>query len=155
MIGAPAPPRQPPALRYVSIHTQLVPRICARATNTVGTQEKHTVQTIHKIKNTPTSCSMFNEWRGRPCMMCGLSTIILLINSKQQRQRAAIALSREGLAHVRIRPLRGRRAALARWPGHVSAVSPTRPNHSPVSLQRPVCCIYIYYSCILLYQQAV
>ena len=40
--------------------------------------------------------------------------------------RAAIALSREGLARVRIRPRRGRRAALARWQGRVSAVSHTR-----------------------------
>ena len=53
--------------------------------------------------------------------------------------RPAIALSREGLARVRVRPRRGRRAALARWQGRVSAVSHTRPNHSPVSLQRPVC----------------
>ena len=44
-----------------------------------------------------------------------------------------IALSREGLARVRVRPRRGRRAALARWQGRVSAVSHTRPNHSPVS----------------------
>ena len=40
---------------------------------------------------------------------------------------------------MRIRPRHGRRAALARWQGRVSAVSHTRPNHSPVSLQRPVC----------------
>ena len=40
---------------------------------------------------------------------------------------------------MRVRPRRGRRAALARWQGRVSAVSHTRPNHSPVSLQRPVC----------------
>ena len=53
--------------------------------------------------------------------------------------RPAIALSREGLARVRVRPRCGRRAALARWQGRVSAVSHTRPNHSPVSLQRPVC----------------
>ena len=31
------------------------------------------------------------------------------------------------------------RTALARWQGRVSAVSHTRPNHSPVSLRRPVC----------------
>ena len=42
--------------------------------------------------------------------------------------RAAIALSREGLARVRIRPRRGRRAALARWQGRVSAVAHTRTN---------------------------
>ena len=36
-------------------------------------------------------------------------------------------------------PRHGRRAALARWQSRVSAVSHTRPNHSPVSLQRPVC----------------
>ena len=53
--------------------------------------------------------------------------------------RAAIALSREGLARVRVHPRRGRRAALARWQGRVSAVSQTRPSHSPISLQRPVC----------------
>ena len=53
--------------------------------------------------------------------------------------RPAIALSREGLIRVRVRPRRGRRAVLARWQGRVSAVSHTRPNHSPVSLQRPVC----------------
>ena len=46
---------------------------------------------------------------------------------------------REGLARVRVHPRRGRRAALARWQGRVSAVFHTRPNHSPVSLQRPVC----------------
>ena len=38
-----------------------------------------------------------------------------------------------------VRPRRGLRAALAMWQGCVSAVSHTRPNHSPVSLQRPVC----------------
>ena len=48
--------------------------------------------------------------------------------------RAAIALSREGLARVRIRPRRGRRAALARRQGRVSAVSHTRPNHSALEL---------------------
>ena len=62
--------------------------------------------------------------------------------------RAAIALSREGLPRVRIRPRRGRCAALARWQGRVSAVSRTRLNHSPVSLQRPVSCIYIPGICI-------
>ena len=47
--------------------------------------------------------------------------------------RAGIALSREGLARVRIRPRRGRRAALARWRGRVSAVSHTRrtSSHEP------------------------
>ena len=40
----------------------------------------------------------------------------------------------EGLARVRVRPRRGRRAALARWQGHVSAVSHTRPNHSALKL---------------------
>ena len=39
---------------------------------------------------------------------------------------------REGLARVRVRPRRGRRAALARWQGRVSPVSHTRANHSPV-----------------------
>ena len=48
--------------------------------------------------------------------------------------RAAIALSREGLARVRVRPRRGRRAALARWQGRVSAVSHMRPNHSALEL---------------------
>ena len=48
--------------------------------------------------------------------------------------RAAIALSREGLPRVRIRPRRGRRAALARWQGRVSAVSHTRPNHNALEL---------------------
>ena len=48
--------------------------------------------------------------------------------------RVAIALSREGLARVQIRPRRGRRAALARWQGRVSAVSHTCPNHSALEL---------------------
>ena len=48
--------------------------------------------------------------------------------------RAAIALSRERLARVRIHPRRGRRAALARWQGRVSAVSHTRPNHSALEV---------------------
>ena len=50
-----------------------------------------------------------------------------------------MALSREGLARVRVHRRRGRTAALARWQGRVSAVSHTRPNHIPVSLQRPAC----------------
>ena len=48
--------------------------------------------------------------------------------------RAAIALSRECLARVRVRPRRGRRAALARWQGRVSAVAHKRPNHSVLEL---------------------
>ena len=48
--------------------------------------------------------------------------------------RPAIALSREGLARVRVRPRDGRRAALARWQGRVSAVSHTHPNHSALTL---------------------
>ena len=48
--------------------------------------------------------------------------------------RAVIALSREGLACVRVRPHRGRHAALARWQGRVSAVSHTRPNHNALEL---------------------
>ena len=63
--------------------------------------------------------------------------------------RAAIALSHEGLARVRIRPRRGRRAALARWQGRVSAVSHKRPNHSPVSFKRPVCGICTWYVLLL------
>ena len=40
----------------------------------------------------------------------------------------------EGLARVRVRPRRGRPAALARWQGRVSVVSHTRPNHSALEL---------------------
>ena len=35
---------------------------------------------------------------------------------------------------MRVRPRRGRRAALKRWQGRVSAVSRTRPNHSALEL---------------------
>ena len=47
--------------------------------------------------------------------------------------RAAIALSRRGLAGVRIRPRCGRRAALVSWQGRVSAVShmPRTSSHEP------------------------
>ena len=78
-----------------------------------------------------------------PCALSALELVsaisppLGLVSSRVLR--AAIALSREGLARVRTRPCRGRRAALARWQGRVSAVSHTRPNHSSVSLQRPVC----------------
>ena len=57
---------------------------------------------------------------------------LALVSSRDLR--TAIALSREGLARVRIRPRRGRRAGLARWQGRVSAVSHTRPNHSALEL---------------------
>ena len=58
--------------------------------------------------------------------------------------RPAIALSREGLARVWIRPRRGRRAALARWQGRVSAVSHTRRASSH---ERRYQCTAIYYCC--------
>ena len=40
--------------------------------------------------------------------------------------RPATALSREGRGRVRVRPRRGRRAALARWQRRVSPRFPTR-----------------------------
>ena len=55
--------------------------------------------------------------------------------------RPAIALGREGLlTRVRVRPSpRPSRSASEVASSRLSAVSHTRPNHSPVSLQRPVC----------------
>ena len=47
---------------------------------------------------------------------------------------AVTVLSRAGLARVRVRPRRGRRAALASWQGRVCAVSHTCPNHSGLEL---------------------
>ena len=65
-------------------------------------------------------------------MLSAISPPLGLVSSRGLR--AAVALSREGLARVRVRPRRGRRAALARWQGRVSAVSHTRPNHSALEL---------------------
>ena len=79
-----------------------------------------------------------------PCALSALEAFLRdfsalgLVSSRGLRP--AIALGREGLARVRVRPRRGRRATLARCQGRVSAVSHTRPNHSLVFLQRPVCC---------------
>ena len=57
--------------------------------------------------------------------------------------RAAIALSREGLPRVRIRPRRGRCAALARWQGRVSGVSHTRLSITALFLYNDQSLVYI------------
>ena len=61
------------------------------------------------------------------CLLLLLSTISVL------KRREMLSRS-EGLVRVRVHPHRGRRAALARWQGRVSAVSHTRPNHSALKL---------------------
>ena len=74
--------------------------------------------------------SIFIFW-SRCCCCCCL--LLLLPTTSVLKRREMLARS-EGLARVPVRPRRGRRAALARWQGRVSAVSHTRPNHSALKL---------------------
>ena len=77
-----------------------------------------------------------------PCALSALELFLCDFSAARHRFVARLARSDSPQSRgpcPRIRPRRGRRAALARWQGRVSAVSHTRPNHSPVSLQRPVC----------------
>ena len=67
----------------------------------------------------------------RCCCCCCM--LLLLPTTSVLKRREMLARS-EGLARVRVCPHRGRRAALARWQGRVSAVSHTRPNHSALEL---------------------
>ena len=67
------------------------------------------------------------------CCCCYRGLLLLLPTTSVLKRRENLARS-EGLARVRVRPRRGRCAALARWQGRVSAVSHTRPNHSALKL---------------------
>ena len=76
---------------------------------------------------------IFIFW-SRCCCCCYLLLLLLLLPTTSVLKRREMLARSEGLARVRVRPRRGRRAALARWQGRVSAVSHTRPNHSALEL---------------------